>query len=86
VLIGVYDLATGKPLMGVVGRPFSPSTKVKQGVGPSTTLGWPDRKQSDIAVEVDTARLETSQFKKCCVNCVLIYYPSTEFKSSFDVF
>ncbi len=29
VLIGVYDLATGKPLMGVVGRPFSPSTKVK---------------------------------------------------------
>lgn len=28
VLIGVYDLATGRPLMGVVGRPFSSSIKV----------------------------------------------------------
>ncbi len=41
---------------------------------------------SDIAVEVDTARLDTSRFKKCCVNCVLLYYSSTEFKSAFNVF
>ncbi len=27
------------------------------------TLAWPGWKQSDIAVEVDTGRLETSRFK-----------------------
>jgi hypothetical protein len=56
------------------------STTVQiKGVGPSTTLAWPGWKQPDIAVEVDTARLETSRFKKCCLNCVLLYYPSTEY-------
>ncbi len=58
----------------------------KVGVGPSTTLAWSGGwKQPDIAVEVDTARLETSRFKKCCENCVLHYYP-TEFKSAFNVY
>jgi hypothetical protein len=57
-----------------------------KGVGPSTTLAWSGWKQPDIAVEVDTARLETSRFKKCCENCVLLYYPSTEFKSAFNVY
>jgi hypothetical protein len=32
-----------------------------KGVGPSATLAWPGWKQPDIAVEVDTARLETSR-------------------------
>ena len=50
------------------------------------TLAWPSWKQSDIAVEVDTGRLETSRFKKCCTNCVLLYFPSTEFKSAFNVY
>ncbi len=53
-----------------------------KGVGPSTTLAWSGWKQPDIAVEVDTAQFETSRFKKCCENCVLLYYPSTEFKSA----
>ena len=35
---------------------------------------------------VDMARLETSRFKKCCENCVLLYYPSTELKSAFNVY
>jgi hypothetical protein len=49
------------------------------------TLAWPGWKQRDIAVEVERARLETSRFKKCCINCVLLYYPSAEFKSAFNV-
>ncbi len=57
-----------------------------KGVGPSNSLAWPGWKHSDIAVEVDTARLETSQFKKFCANCVLLYFPSTEFKSAFNVY
>ena len=56
-----------------------------KGVGPGMTLAWPGWKQSDIALEVDTGRLETSRFKKCCANCVLLYFPSTEFKSAFNV-
>ncbi len=55
------------------GPPVSECVSPK-GVGPSTTLAWPGWKQPDIAVEVDTARLETSWFKRCCVNCVLLYY------------
>ncbi len=47
---------------------------------------WSGWKQPDFAVEVDTARLETSRFKKCCEKCVLLYYPSTEFKSAFNVY
>ena len=43
-----------------------------KGVGPGMTLAWPGWKQSDIAVEVDTGQLETSRFKKCCTNCVLL--------------
>jgi hypothetical protein len=43
-----------------------------KGAGPSTTLAWPGWKQPDIAVEVDTARLETSRFKKCCVNSITL--------------
>jgi hypothetical protein len=57
-----------------------------KGVGPGMTLAWPGWKQSDIAVEVDTGRLETSRFKKCCANCVLLYCPNTEFKSAFNVY
>ena len=57
-----------------------------QGVGPSTTLAWSGWKQPDIAVEVDTARLETSRFKKFTLNCVLLYYPSTEFMGAFTVY
>ncbi len=53
-------------------------TALLKGVGPSTTLAWSGWKQPDIAVELDTARLERSQFKKCCENCVLLYYPSSE--------
>jgi hypothetical protein len=45
-----------------------------KGVGPGMTLAWPGWKQSDIAVEVDTGRLETSRFKKCYANCVLLYF------------
>jgi hypothetical protein len=45
---------------------------ITKGVGPSTTLAWPGWKQPEIAVEVDTARLEMSRFKKCYVNCVLL--------------
>ncbi len=48
------------------------------------TLAWPGWKQSVIAVEVDTGRLETSRFKKCYANCVLLYFPSTEIKSAFN--
>ncbi len=47
------------------------------------TLAWPGWKQPDIAVEVDTARLETSRFKKFWANYVLLCYPSTELKSAF---
>jgi hypothetical protein len=43
-----------------------------KGVGPGMTLAWPGWKQSVIAVEVDTGRLETSRFKKCCTNCILL--------------
>jgi hypothetical protein len=43
-----------------------------KGVGPSTTLAWPGWKQPEIAVEMDTARLKRSRFKKFCVNCVLL--------------
>ncbi len=40
---------------------------VIKGVGPSTTLAWPGWKQPDIAVDVDTARLEycVNQCKLC---------------------
>jgi hypothetical protein len=37
-------------------------------------------------VEVDMTRLERSRLKKCCANCVLLYFPSTEFKSAFNVY
>ncbi len=47
--------------------------EVPKGVGPSTTLAWSGWKQPDIAVEVDTARLETSRFK----NVVKTVYCST---------
>ncbi len=57
-----------------------------KGVGPSTTVAWPGWKQPDIAVKVDTARLNTSRCKKCCEKCVLLYYPSTKFKSAFDAY
>jgi hypothetical protein len=58
-----------------------------KGVGPSTTLAWPGWKHPDIAVKVDTAQLDTSWFKKCCVKCVLLCYTiNTEFKSAFNVY
>jgi hypothetical protein len=52
-----------------------------QGVGwPSTTLAWPGCwKQPDIAVKGGQAQLEISRFKKGCVNCVVLHFPSTEF-------
>jgi hypothetical protein len=57
-----------------------------KGVGRGPTLAWPGWKQPDISVKVDTARLEAGQFKNCCMECVLLYYPSTEFKSAFNVY
>jgi hypothetical protein len=57
-----------------------------KGVGRGPTLAWPGWKQSVIAVEVDTGQLETSRFKKCYANCVLLYFPSTEIKSAFNVY
>jgi hypothetical protein len=57
-----------------------------KGVGRGPTLAWPGWKQSVIAVEVDMGRLETSRFKKCYANCVLLYFPSTEIKSAFNVY
>ncbi len=51
----------------------------RKGVGRGPPLAWPGWKQPDILVKVDTARLEAGQFKKCCMECVLLYYPSTEF-------
>ncbi len=65
---------------------FGSSKDVPKGVGRGPTLAWPGWKQSVIAVEVDTGRLETSRFKKCYANCVLIYFPSTEIKSAFNVY
>ncbi len=32
------------------------------------------------------ARLETGRFKKGFVKCILLYYPSTEFESTFNVY
>jgi hypothetical protein len=60
-------------------RIFSP-----KGVGPA--LAWPGWRQPDIPVEVDTDQLQTSRFKKCYANCVLLYFPSTEFKSAFNIY
>ncbi len=57
-----------------------------KGVGPSTTLAWPGWKQPDITVKVDTARLETGRFKKGFVKRVLLYCPSTECESTFNVY
>jgi hypothetical protein len=59
---------------------------VSKGVGPGPTLAWPGWRQPDIPVEVDTDRLEMSRFKKCYANCVLLYFPSTEFKSAYNVY
>jgi hypothetical protein len=55
-------------------NPFMSS--LPKGVGPSTNLACSGWKQPDIAVEVDTARLETRRLKKCCENCVP-YYSTT---------
>ncbi len=57
-----------------------------KGVGPGPTLAWPGWKQPDISVKVDTARLKAGQLKKCCMECVLLYYPNTEFLSTFNVY
>ncbi len=56
-----------------------------KGVGPSTTLAWPGWKQPDIPLEVDRARLETSRFKNGFAKRVLLFYPSSEFKSVVNV-
>ncbi len=37
-------------------------------------------------MEVDTARLETSRFKNGFAKCVLLYYPSSEFESTFNAY
>jgi hypothetical protein len=58
-------------------------TDSPKGVGPSKTSAWSGWKQPDMSVKVDTVRLETSWFKKCCVKFVLKYHLSTEFKSAF---
>ena len=58
---------------------YIPQVGSYKGVGRAPTLAWPGWKQPDISVKVDTARLEAGQFKKCCMECVLLYYPSTEF-------
>ncbi len=54
-----------------------------KGVGPGPTLAWAGWRQPDIPVEVDTDRLETSRFKKCYANCVLLYFPSTDTQECF---
>ena len=59
---------------------------MSKGVGRGPTLAWPGWKQPDISVKVDTARLEAGQFKKCCMECVILYYPSTEFQITFNVY
>jgi hypothetical protein len=64
----------------------APTGAGTKGVGRGPTLAWPGWKQPDISVKVDTARLEADQFKKCCMICVLLYYPSTEFQSTFNVY
>ncbi len=81
--VTVLQPARRAAVLGLIGQIFLVYPK---GVGPSMTLAWPGWKQSDIAVEVNTGRLETSRFKKCCANCVLLYFPSTEFKSAFNVY
>ncbi len=53
------------PIICTLWAPFTSVTA--KGVGPSTTLAWPGWKHPDIAVEVDTSRLERSRFKKCNV-------------------
>jgi hypothetical protein len=63
-----------------------PMNVLFKGVGPGMTLAWPGWKQSVIAVVVDTGRLENIRFKKCCANCVLLFFPSTEIKSAFNVY
>jgi hypothetical protein len=62
VLTGLFGTQS-KPCMG---------SGIIKGVGPSTTLVRPGWKQPDIPVEVDTARLETSQFKNDLQN--MYYY------------
>ncbi len=51
-------------------------TESPKGVGPSMTLAWSGWKQPDIPVEVDMARLQTSQFKNGFAKCVLLYLSS----------
>jgi hypothetical protein len=57
-----------------------------KGVGPSTTLAWRGWKQLDVPVEVDTARLETCQFKNGFAKCVLLFYPGSVFESTFNAY
>jgi hypothetical protein len=58
----------------------------EQGIRPSTTSAWPGWKQPDIAVKAETSRLNTGWYKKCSEKCVLLYYPSTDFKTAFNVY
>jgi hypothetical protein len=48
-------------------------------------FAWPGWKQSDISVEMEPARLGNSRFKKGCVKCVLLSYPSTELEATLTV-
>ncbi len=54
-----------------------------QGGRAQRDLTWPGRKQTDIPMEVDTARLTTCRFKNGFAKCVLLYCPSSEFESTF---
>ncbi len=58
-----------------------------RGVGPSTTFGlaWLEAAWY-CSRSGHSTTLYTSRFKKCCVNCELLFYPSTEYKHSFNVY
>jgi hypothetical protein len=45
----------------IKGLKLPPEVSSMGWVGPSTTLAWPGRKQPDIPVVMDMARLETSR-------------------------
>ena len=48
-------------------------------------LAWPGWKQTVISLKMEPARLGNSRFKKGCVKCVLLSYPSTELEATLTV-
>ncbi len=71
-----------------IGRALVPAQvdpSYTQGGRAQRNLTWPGWKQTDIPMEVDTARLSTCQFKNGFAKCVLLYCPSSEFESTSNV-